>query len=445
MVGNSQISLSAYYLIYMLGVAGSIVIWMLPIPLQLALFIGYVVLILISTVRAGPLYPAAWFSVFLCLYSINYPLFVLTFEGTASPSLAQILPLNFLALNGFLLGSAFARLNPFEAPRINLSKSAVRAIIWVSSICSLLLLVFVQYLGLGTKREVVDTINALGIEPLFLVFQILTISAICYGICIYQSAERGSLKSFFATPCLVTFVVLIMAFGITGERDLLFRGLLLVFLAYGALTKGRAYKFWHYPALGVLVIYILPFMQSLKGFLLPSNGGLHAQQFASIYWNEFASAGRNLHNIIEWDVPFVYGETFSNAFVRYFDFLGTNAQSSTQWYNQVIRVAHLEGGTSGWGFSLVADAYINFGGVSVFISFLLIGALTSILYRAAARNGFAFVFYLMFIPTAIYVIRADLANLLSLTFKVNVVLVGAVWAASVFLQTVTQKRGKERQ
>lgn len=416
------------------------VIWVVPIWVQVALFAAVVLILLLHLEGAGPLHPAVWFSVFLFLYSVNYPLFLLTY-GEPQTESSLILPLNFLALSGFLLGQVMTSKKPITVPAIPLTAGAVRTIILALLPICIALFVLVFALGIGSKREFIDTTHQLSIAPFFIFFQMITVAYIVYALRLSHTSgvRRGLKHSFFTVLGIVVLGVLFLSIGVTGERDLFLRAGLLVYLSLMALGRGPNYRFWHFILIGFAGVYLVNVFQALKGVLLDSGNDAVIDPIQSIFWNEFASAGRNLDYVLSRKIEPLYGDTYVWAVMRYFDFLFPDAMSATQWYNSIVRNDFGDGGTSGWGFSLVAEAYLNFGPAGIFVVFSLIGLLTATLYNWARRSAFGFLFYLLFIPTLIYVLRADVGNLLSLAFKINLAVVGGVWLLAKFLDILADR------
>ena len=94
-------------------------------------------------------------------------------------------------------------------------------------------------------------------------------------------------------------------------------------------------------------------------------------------------------------------------------------QSAGSWFNQVFRVEEGIEGTSGWGFGLVAEGLLIGGGAGIILVMAFVSAMVSLFYKMRVRSEYWYVFYLLSLSTAIYCIRADLANVLSMTFKVG--------------------------
>ncbi|MFA7586646.1 MAG: O-antigen polymerase [Novosphingobium sp.] len=417
-----------------------LVIWIVPVWAQIALFGGVVLFLLIHFEAAGPLHPAAWFSVFCFLYSVNYPLFLLT-TGQSYTELPLILPLNFLALTGFLVGLILTSSKPMKVPVIPWSAGALRTIILVIMPICAWLVYSVMTSGIGSKREFIDTARQSGTDSLFLFFQVITVAYIAYALRLLQTtgADRGLRHSFFTLLGLSVLAVQLLSFGATGERDIILRMGLLIYLCLMAMGRGPAYRFWHFILIGFAGVYLVGILQGLKGFLLGDGAEAAVGTNQSIFWNEFAAAGRNLDYILSRNIARLDGESYVWAVMRYFDFIFPDAMSATQWYNTIVRNDFGDGGTSGWGFSLVAEAFINFGPIGIFIAFLFIGLLAAMLYRAARGSAFGFLFYLLFIPTTIYALRADAGNLLTTAFKVNLALVGGVWLIAKCLDLAVRR------
>lgn len=430
-------------LLYGLLVLTLIVIWFVPIWLQIALFAGVVVSLLLYFESAGPLHPAAWFSVFLFLYAVHYPLFLLDTKAIYAESL-QVLPLHFLALAGFLIGIISTSSKPLQVPRMPIRAGALRVLILLLIPICVGLVIMLLVLGIGSKREYIDTVVSGSFGMLFLSFQIISITYLVYALRLTHSAgaECSLRHSFFTTLGISVFIVLILGFGVTGERDILFRLGLLIYLCLMALKRGPTYRFWHFIVLSFTSVFLVNILQGLKGFLVASSDENPTSRNVSIFLNEFFSAGRNLAYVLSRNIEPVGGETYIWAVERYFRVLFPDTMSATQWFNSVVRVSFGDGGTSGWGFSLVAEAYLNFGAVGIFLFFLFVGLLTSALYSLARRSTFWFIFYLLFIPTLVYVIRADFANFLSLVFKINIFIVGLIWVFGKSLEILARRRDR---
>jgi len=241
---------------------------------------------------------------------------------------------------------------------------------------------------------------------------------------------------------LATFLVLVVGFGVTGERDYIFRFLLFSFLLYFSAQYRQKYRSY-YLILAALSLYIiLPFSQAAKSFLL--SGGIDYTGFSieGIFKNEFSSAGRNLHYVMLREITGFNGETIIWDLKR---FVG-QSESTGAWFNSEVRNLFGDGGTSGWGFSLAAEGYINFGYVGPAMIMFALGLVTAHLHSFARKSELWFIFYLSYMPMMIYVLRADLANYLGLGFKVNLAMVLVLWCVRYLgaLSSAGNKRKTKR-
>lgn len=390
------------------------------ITLQAGVLAVWVVAIGMLYRTAGILHPLSWFPPFFLAYSISYPLFV-AYYGYVDELLPKLIPVSAIALMGFVVGTCFvcSRVNLRSFPAAQTDRLEWRLhkplLVW----CMIVLaLVFLS--GAGTKREVLNYLDANPLIRLALNgFSFLIIVSLSI---VLWSASPVRFALLFGNPAIaLTAVVLFIAFGILGERDLLFKFLLSCFLIVH--SRNHSTRGLHMIALVLVAFLILPVTQAAKSFVLSGDLSTASVAMEELLGSEFSSAARNLHYILGTQFTELNGATYIWDLQRFFGFLFPDAESATSWFNNVVRDQYGEGGTAGWGFSLVAEAYINFGLTGVFLQFLLIGIVSSKVYTLCRRGIYYSLFYLLYIPTVIYCLRADMANYLSLNIKQNLVMV----------------------
>lgn len=377
------------------------------ISFQILTFLFFSIALMYSFKEYGVLHPLSWFPIFFFLYAFAFPVYQ-NLDNQVTPYTFQLVPISFLALIGFSTPLMF--LNEKTAlPSVSLESKKID-FLWtlVASVCVLLIL-YVFKIGVTSKREFLDNIG--GIGSFFVVFTLLPIIH-CMKVVKYKKIDF--LDPFFYG----TLLLLLLVFGVTGERDYLFRYLLFLFLIYFTFTR---YKVSYLLAAVFLSFIVMPFTQVVKGYLISENGFQVDYDFnlQDLFYGEFFSAGRNLHYILEKNSNFYYGETLIWDLKRFLSFIFPSQQSTGAWFNDTYRVQFGNHGESGWGFSLVAEGYLNFYLFGVFFIYFIIGMATYYIYKMSSRNIYYFIYYLMYVVVVVYVTRSDLANYLSSVLKIN--------------------------
>lgn len=361
---------------------------------------------------------------FYYLYSISYPTFLLL-----SGDLAKVDSLLDVSNFGFA-GIFFSVFLFFPKENKCAQIKATVGFYEFLGICSrwiVPLLVVVACLlavaqGVTSKREINDSAG-------FLTYmnRLVFISYIYVSLYVSYLAliERKFKKEFFWFFLLAMLVLLVI-----GERDIVFRYAFVVVLFWFSVNK--KFKALYYVFGFVFILLALSISQQAKNIFL--TGGLYEAGQTGLKWmfyNEFASGSRNLHQIllhgdIFGDVNLIWGDI-----VRFFSVLNLNesAQSATEWYNKYYRPFYDFSGSSGWGFGILPELYYSLGEVGVFFGFAFLMSITTLFYNVFWRSIGGRVFVILHYAAFIYSFRSDFANLLGLSIK---------WGAfSIFLAYLT--------
>lgn len=420
----------------------------LPIPFITinfdVVFQAFVLLVQVAIImkgvsHLGGLHPLSWFSPFFYLYAVSYPLYQFII-GYQDRSLDYIIPLHHFAYISFAIGVLVLRQKAVGIPSIKKGYNSVKYVHYFAIFFSVALLFYTFLLGAGSKREFFDITRGLGISNLYLVFTFISItSGMLYIVNLNKYGYEKRLEILKSKKILSVFLILVLAFGLTGERDYIFRFIIIFLMIYfGTLRK---YKIVYILVPVLLLFIFMPFSHELKAFIAKQNFIIALPELKDFFYGEFYAPGRNLHYVINMDVGQVQrGDIYINAIKRYFSFIFTDANSSTEWFNKEVRAWYGDSGSSGWGFSLVAQAYLYAHWVGVFSLFFLVGFISSIVAKYADKNHAGYLFYLLYIPTLIYVTRADLSNYLSLVFKVNLFMIILLVVMCKFLDSYNKRR-----
>ncbi len=216
----------------------------------------------------------------------------------------------------------------------------------------------------------------------------------------------------------LSLLYFIIAFGITGERDLL---MVLVCHIVIYLTDVRRtmspYLMYLYILIGIASTGI---MQELKSFISTGIVDIslaYERGLMDIFYGEFMSASKNLYLVLErFEDLRMNGELLINDLMRVFNsnLLGIRtSQSAAEWYNREL----LNHYGAGKGFSLVAECYLSYGAATVMQVFFLLGALISLLHSEKLRGPIMYFCYVNFMILSVYCIRADIAYLIGAFLK----------------------------
>lgn len=226
-----------------------------------------------------------------------------------------------------------------------------------------------------------------------------------------------------------------------GERDVLLRTILITgFVLYLKFRPSVPVA----VGLGSIAVAIIPLMGKVKNMLVSGRGIELVDDRGFVIGflrGEFMSAGRNIDTIVSHNdswTPFL-GETFLwdatrsivPAFVMKID-------NSVSWFMKMFHPDILAIG-QGYGFSLAAEGYINFGYVGVILVYCVVSWLIAWLYNRSYSGSLGMIVYVLAAPLFVYATRGDMSSILSPLLKQILLPVSVMWFISYFL--VRRSRG----
>lgn len=382
---------------------------------SLFLFFVYSVFLSLLTQKAGSLGPLAWFPVFFFSYSSFFALNSIFFLGQPDELWLSVY-LGHLALFAFslpVLAYYFFRGMKTEQPVFYFPvQNYIFYCVWFFCFMAM---GWVLSSGFTTKREVIDSSSGSVLAYLMIFFVVLGVLSTIRNVHLFSKEKR-----FFDWVATFSIFILLLGYGFTGERDFVFRYIFMFLIMY--FTFKKKFSVIYPLAIILLLGFLLPASQALKGAVIADHVDFSIVSQRSIFENEFSSAGRNLQYVIDAGISDMNGITYLWDLKRSIPFL-EGGQSTGKWFNEVLRHRYGDAGSSGWGFSLVAEGYINFGAKGVFFQYFFIGFITLLIYVFSGKNELVFIFYVFYMASLIYVQRADLANYIGFCFKVNLIVV----------------------
>lgn len=375
--------------------------------------------VLFFSARTGNLLrPDYGFVIFFYLYSTWYIYRLLILgEGDAELMIKSLNFSNFGLLFFIIFSSrlfSFKEVSPGKKFLQSLQKDLTpqRFLYFIFFILLMLTVLEVSFSGARSKSELLE--HGLHLKSLsdFFIFPFTAVivlgylrSVFVYGVII----NKGVVCSIF---------IILFAYLFSGERDWLFRLLIcLGFVYFDAYRSARYFIFLG----GVLAVsFLMPLSQAMKAVFISDGFFIEGEGALLIFGGEFISASRNLYYIMAnySDSSLSY---FFNDLLRGVTPLGSylGIQSTANWYNLVFRVEHGFSSSAGWGLGLIAQGYLIGGYWGVALVMSIVGLMLSNFYSLRFRSKYWYVFYVLFLTSAIYSIRGDIASLLSLGFKVG--------------------------
>lgn len=265
--------------------------------------------------------------------------------------------------------------------------------------------------GVTSKREILDGYGALSL------FSYICMVFITVNFLLRMARSRRG-RFFEDGYVCVSLGIIVLYTGVAGERDVLFRAIVCLAIIY--YEKSHSFGYTKFFIMLVAAAFVVPFSQLFKSvFLVGLQDG--SWQDVEIFGNEFISASRNLHYLLEFGVDHSWLHLLNDllrAIVPSVLLPGLSVESTSSWYNGTYRVVHGFDGTSGWGFGLVAEGYLVAGYFGVFVVTAICTTIVGLIYRVRLRSSHHFVLYILSLTVFIYVLRADVANFISQIFKI---------------------------
>ncbi|MGR5341953.1 O-antigen polymerase [Vibrio astriarenae] len=265
-------------------------------------------------------------------------------------------------------------------------------------------------------------------------------SMLLANVVILLRACRLTYNQIIFDKVIISFLLVSLLYvGFTGERDTLFRNLICLLIIF--YSKKENFGSLKIILFIFAVSLVVPVSQAFKAVLLSGFNGL-VLELNTIFSNEFVSASRNLYSLLhfkaDFDISFIFRD-IARAFVPSAFLSGSDIYSAGQWFNSEFRVVNHFSGRAGWGFGIIAEGYLLGGYFGVFIVMTIVAALISTLYVKTQKSEYHFVWYILSLTVILYVMRADVANLLSQVFKINGVAILIIIGFSSFMSFLSKK------
>ncbi len=384
-------------------------------------------------VRLDVLHPWCWYGGFFALYTVAYPL--LYMMGYANYGYdRQILLYPLLGLYTALLmvpGKSYSYGLARESEGFTVRTGVLNKFLYL--LVALVLLggsLYISRRGFSNKKDIYAATGLL----MTAVFRIPLILSILIPMVVVDHHNRA--RKLPKNWILLGFAGVAAITLFSGERDLIFRFLIIMFLLlyYLGVIKKR-----HFLPIGALGLAALPLSAVYKYFFLSgqvSAGKTDRGFLYSFLTSDFSSAGQNLEYLVELtDSKGTLG--FGRLFQDLVSLFSSGVTSLTKWFNRT----YFPNAKSGKGFTLVGEGYVIGDVVGVIVVFVIAGLLMRVFYRMSRRNMYWFSAYLYFIPLMIYSIRGDLSTIYAGIINQILPIEIMIWA----LVTASRRRAERKE
>lgn len=381
-------------------------------------------------VRFDFYHPYVWYTPLFCIYSISHPVLYILDYSIVNAYTKSLMLYQWVALSVFLLIVTPKRVNIVKTrPIINKRFEFHYVNKYVLIGLSLVLLVTILYisqLGHQNKRELFD-MNSLIV---FIGFRAVHIFLLVYTLELikgYLMFNKLNIKLI-----LYSFTIIFFLFLFSGERDLILRHILLTFFIHYIFNENSFKNRKKYIYLAIIAMIFMPILNSIKyiGVGMGLNKNIYNNLFVSFFTSDFSSASTNLQLLL---LNSEYKSIF-NGYSIFIDILRSldvfniyqgEYFSSAKWFNNIV----FRDRTSGMGFTLVGEGYLNYGILGVVLIYSFISILIKKLYFKSFKNTLIFILYIFSIPIYIYSIRGDLVSIFS-------PLIGQILLSVVILKSI---------
>jgi hypothetical protein len=376
-----------------------------------------------SSVRFDLSHPFVWFNFPFLFYSISAPVLYLLGELEYYPTLAETLNLEYIAIlsSAMVIGTTTYSYRNLKIKNLKFLLKGNNWFFLMSLMLSLLYLCSIIILGVKNKGH-----KVVYFSPFLALDFAYYFIGVSVSIYIISNWILGKKLSFWNILFFSSY--LIFSFLICGERDILFRFVLLAVMLYHILYK--KVKLLYLSMIFLAMLFLATISGHFKMLLVTGQMSGDFQNdmntksvITKLLGSELITASQNLARILEYipeKEPFFMGETIwwdiKRALVPGFLFQRDTFINTSTWFTKTMFPNYWKQGM-GVGFTIVGVGYINFGAYGVIGIFILIGFVLNWIYRWSAKTVFGLLFYISFMPVCLISIRGDLSAPISRSIK----------------------------
>lgn len=372
-----------------------------------------------SIVGFDLMHPYCWFSAFFALYSTGFPIIIAIGLLSRATYSKDVMIYQLVALFVFLLIVGPHKINVDEETwenRFQLDIGFLNKLVYAFTIAVILVAgIYVYRSGYSGKGQIYSE-GGLVLNFAFKLPLVLSLIATISFVSEYSMYGKRAIKNL-----IFPAVALVLITAFSGERDFIFRFILMIMIAMWAM---KIIRFKHLLIFVPLMALSIPLSATYKYFFTQGTTAVRAVSsnsiLYSIFYGEFESASANLQIILN-DSVNTKGK-FGLLQIAYDIGSGfySKIPSTGSWFNQHY---YANSRNVQYGFSLVGEGYVIAGLAGIIILFIIIGLITRWYYKHSFDGIYMFGGYIYYITIVIYSIRGDFSNITSaLTKQIGLVL-----------------------
>ncbi len=376
-------------------------------PTVHVLFFWMTTIVAIFICRFDITHPYFWFTAAYTLYSTAYPLIFIMGYPLEVRYTEENLLYSFLgmAILLFILGinstdQNYISLNKDNRYKINFhSKKIISLIIILLCLVLFASLIYVASSSYTHKNDMLGDRNIFFISGVYAT-RFLTVFVSLYVLLFIKSYKKNT-----AFLVLLTTVLIVSFSMFTGDRDAMYRFLIVLLLSLFIVGKINKKHIIILIPTGILFMVLSRY---LKYFFVDGSINTNLTDQNLLYnflTSDFHAAGQNLQVLI--NNPWTRG--FHDLTLIVEDFLSAILPSSFffnvgTWFNNIFYP-----NSYSRAFTLVGEGYVIAGGLGVIVVFSILGLTIKFLFNQAQNNVYWLVIYLYSIPTIISSFRSTLS------------------------------------
>lgn len=363
----------------------------------------------IILVNGELMHPYFWFSAFFGLYSCAYPLMLAMgitagIGYTKSTMLYQLLALITALL---IIGPDNPREdNSLIQNNYNINLGVLNKIIYILLIALIICgALFVYQSGFSGKDDIYNSGN----KFLIIIFRLPLILTMLYTLSVMISYSKYG--KFPVKQTIITLIALVLITLFSGERDFIFRFLMVNIFVLWFIRKVRIQ---HLIAMVPVLALLLPLSSTYKYYFLTGTASITNNNIIySFLSGEFESAARNMQKLINNSSYTMGVKGLKQIGLDLLSVFDSSIKSPTAWFNNT----YYPTSKTQYGFTLVGEGYIIAGTIGIVLVFVIVGLIIRLMYKKAYNNIYSLAAYIYFITIIIYSIRADLSTVYAALIK----------------------------
>lgn len=373
--------------------------------------IWLVTLVAIIVVRANILHPLCWFSFSFALYNTAYTIcYSMGYDISAGySSLNSLYTLVAMSIVLIIVGTKSVDENKEFTKIVKIDKFANDKIFMILAIVSILFSLMLFNSGYSGKTEMQQAsslIYKLGVHTVRWMMAFMVIQMCSYKCAVLRENIKYIL--FCLTACFFM--------GLScGERDIIFRGVLLVILL---LYYYNYIKNYHFAIVLPVGCFFMIGSVYIKYYFLTNtfnNNYLEKGNWLYLFLStDFIPTGRNTQYLInnEWTngyygVKILFNELFKGI-IPVFDF-----ENVSYWYNYEV----YPGSFKGQAFTLIGFGHIIGGIFGIIVIFIILGYYIRYIYKKSRTSIYWLSYYIFSIPIIIGSFRATINTIINISVK----------------------------